>query len=170
MIDLRVGGFALVLLSLLAMGLSASQAQSPAPIKAGTLTATTFKALPDDAMFELKDGSRKTARAIRQESEQRLVQARAKLAAAAEQTRAKLAAARAQLLDKQKAETRTNNAKVLAEVEHRRQAEPRPSQSEPSEADIQEALQLVVRSRTASPAERQALDARASELLPKTHR
>ena len=173
MLNLRNASGALALLCplLLVSSIALPQASGvPAPIKVETLSPTTFKALPDSAVIEAKDGSRTTAGALREKHRQLEAELETKKAVAAAANRAKFEAKRAEFLQKQRAEIEQRNAATLAKIEEMKRASPPPQPPALSDAELQEALQLAHRVETASPAERDALDGRAQELLQHLHR
>ncbi len=141
---------------------SSPPANVPAPvaqaIKLEQLTKQRFDALPNDSVIDVK-GQRFTKAQIKAKMDQQRAKARAVVDAS--QARRQFEVVRAEFLRKQKADLEARNAKVRAEVEKFAATPVAPS----SGATLRkEATELIERSKTASPAEREKFERRAEEL------
>ncbi len=127
------------------------------------MTKEQYEKLPDTAMIDVK-GRQITKGQYRsemkQKAEQRLEKARPVMSGKA---KANFEAVRAQFLKDEKAKLDAHNGKVTAEFERLRQGGAESSSRLKAIQD--EANQLSIRSRTASPSEKAQIDKRAGELL-----
>ncbi len=131
-------------------------------VKAGQLTKQQFRALPDEEVVEIK-GQRVTMRELRAAAELRRKRSLAQMSARVAQERPKFEAHRAKFLQKQKATLEADNMTVrtqLAQLGRGTDA----SQTTRQEIE-EEARQLYVRSKTASPGTLGEIEKRAAELL-----
>ncbi|MBA3355507.1 MAG: hypothetical protein H0U18_06110 [Pyrinomonadaceae bacterium] len=131
-------------------------------IKVEQLTKQQFRALPDEEVVEIK-GQRVTMRELRAAAELRRKRSLAQVSARVAQERPKFEAHRAKFLQKQKATLEADNMTVrtqLAQLGRGTDA------SLTTRQEIEEeARQLYVRSKTASPGTLGEIEKRAAELL-----
>jgi hypothetical protein len=160
-----------VALTIVVMGLNLLAAVSlpgPAagqgPIKAELLKREDFDRLPDQQEIEVQ-GQKTTAGEVRARAREQAASAEAKAKQGASDTKSKFDAARTRFLQDQKASVEAANARARAQSPRSKAAGP--TASPQFQAIRQEAIQLNERSKTASPAERAQIEARAAELLGK---
>ena len=138
------------------------QLPTPAIIRGEQLTQQQFDALPDSAVIEFR-GTRITAGEVRVKIKQAEIGAQAQAQAAAAQAQAKFEAYRAKFLQEQKAKLDAANAKVRAEIARLRQASAAAPLTQ-QQAIQKEAVELLNRSKTATPAEQIQIEQRAGQL------
>jgi hypothetical protein len=143
------------------LGFLIQSSSSFAAEKLEKMTKEQYEKLPDTAIIDVK-GRQITKGQYRSEIKQKRELAKARPATSSE-AKANFEAARAQFLKDEKAQLDTHNARVNAEFERLRQKSAESSSRLKSIQD--EANQLSIRSRTASPSERAQIDKRAGELL-----
>jgi len=140
-----------------------SQLQGPTVINLKSLTNKQIRALPNTAVVEFQ-GKPTTMGALRALEAEARKATLAKAQAAATQAKARAAARRAQFLQQQAAELQAIHAKARVEVARLRQASAVTPVTQ-QEAIRNEAIQLMQRAKTASPAEQVQIEQRAGQLL-----
>jgi len=137
----------------------------PGVHKIGQMTKEQFKALPDNAVIEI-NGRQVTKQHYLAEIEQKHMQAsHAKMQAMGAQMKADFEKRRVQFLKDQRAKLDASNAHVQAQFASLRQQSADPARASKHKAIQQEARQLYIKSKTASPADRDQIEKRAGELL-----
>lgn len=128
------------------------------------ITKEQFKTLPDNAMVEFK-GRQMTKRQFIAESEQKAKEiAQGHKAQAEAKGKAEFEARRAKFLQEEKQRIAANNAKARAEFLRLKQ-HASSAQAQRVSAIRQEAIQLNIRAKNASPAELEQIDKRAGQLI-----
>jgi hypothetical protein len=127
--------------------------------KAEQLTKQQFDALADSAVIDVKGQQTTKAKIVAKLTSAKGAKARAD--EAARQVQAKFATERDQFAQQQQAKIKAGNANVAAPVA----SAPGTTSASQRQALHDEATQLLNRSKSASPAERAAIDKRAAELL-----
>ena len=135
----------------------------PGVISGDRLTNTQFKNLPDSAVIDIR-GTRTTAGELRAKLRQQEAQALARAQAAAGQAQAAFQAHHTKFLQDQKAKLQADSAKASAEFTRWRQTQGA-VQVLAQEAIAEQAIELMGRSKTATPAEQVQIEQRAGELL-----
>jgi len=138
------------------------QPSAPAAIRGEQLTKQQFNALPDSAVIDFR-GTRITAGEARAKLKQAETEAQARAQGAAAQAQAKFEAYRAKFLQEQKAKLDAANAKVRAEIARLRQASAAAPLTQ-QQAIQREVVELLNRSKTATPAEQVQIEQRAGQL------
>jgi hypothetical protein len=136
--------------------------QQPGVISGKHLTKAQFESLPDNAVIDIR-GTRTTAGELRAKLRQQEVQALARAQELAAETQAAFPAYRTKFLQDERARVKTNGAKAWAEFTRWRQAQATVPGA-PEDAIAEEAIELMTRARTASPAEQIEIEQRAREL------
>ena len=142
-----------------------AQVTPPPPVlKLNQLTNKQAKALQDTAVIELRDGTRTTAGQLRAIIWQKHNADLALAQTHAADAQAKFAAYRAKFLQEQLAKLDAENTKRQAEFARRQQLQRNVLTASPLTVQ-QEAIQLIQRAKTASPAEQVQIEQRAGQLL-----
>lgn len=137
------------------------QPSAPAVISGQQLTKQQFDALPDTTVIDFR-GTRITAGEARARIKQAETAAQAEAQAAAAQAQAKFDAYRAKFLQDQKAKLQEAHVKTRAEIARLRKVGAAPLTQQ--QAIQKEAVELLNRSKTATPAEQTQIEQRALQL------
>ena len=128
------------------------------------MTKQQFTALPDTTVLVLRDGTRVTAGELRLKRRQRVDQAKANSQARGAEAKTWFDANYAKLLQDQQADADAHNAKFRAGLARLKTSKSIAVTVSP-QAIQQEAIQLIQRAKTASPAEQVLIEKRAGVLL-----